>query len=40
MPSTVEGFIMFFADQVDAEMHKCLHGKSSLILKALGKIGK
>jgi HD superfamily phosphohydrolase YqeK len=40
MPSTVEGIILFFADQMDAELHKFLNGKSSMILKALGKIGK
>jgi putative nucleotidyltransferase with HDIG domain len=40
MPSTIESVILFFADQVDAELHKFLHGKSSVILKAVGKIGK
>jgi hypothetical protein len=40
MPSTIEGVILFFADQNDAETHKFLHGKASLIFKALGKIGK
>jgi hypothetical protein len=38
MPSTIEATILFFADQNDAEISKFVHGKSSMILKALGKL--
>jgi hypothetical protein len=37
-PNSVEGTILFFADAIDSEMYKYLHGKSPGIMKAIGKM--
>lgn len=37
-PATIEGMILFYADIADADLCKFIHGQSSSLLKAVGKI--
>lgn len=38
MPTTIEGMIVFYGDQADADITKSTFGHVSTVLKALGKI--